>query len=355
MPTDFRRLFELFPLAAYVFEDATGHFLAANDATLEQYGYSRSEFLRLTIFDIRPPEDLPTFRAALHEHIGDIRFRAVLRHRRRDGEVFDAEVCSQPVLFDEQPAHLVVAADVTERENIQRRLAAAHEQLRRVSSRSRARREEDRTRIARELHDQLGQALAGLKIELHWLHTHLIDRPTSGADLAEKIGAMNRLLDDTIWRVRRLSSELRPPVLDKLGLLPAIEWQTQEFTARTGVRVRVRSRLASIDLDRGRATSVFRILQEALTNIGTHAEATAATVAVSKKGHDLRIAITDNGVGLEPAHVTNGRSLGLIGMRERASLLGGTVDIRPHRPRGTRVLIVIPMAERRQTPREDWT
>jgi two-component system, NarL family, sensor histidine kinase UhpB len=258
-------------------------------------------------------------------------------------------------VFEQRPAHLVTAADVTERISAQRRLAEAHEQLRRVSSRARARREEDRTRIARELHDQLGQALASLKIDVHWLQPHLVDRRASEDALAEKLAAMNRTLDDTIWRVRRLSSELRPPVLDQLGLLAAIEWQAAQFAARTGIRTRVRSRVDSIDLDRGRATSVFRIFQEALTNIATHAEATVATNKIWMQGARLFVAITDNGVGIDPEHITNGRSLGLIGMRERASLLGGTVDIRPRRPCGTRVLIEVPLDERRKTPREEWS
>ena len=355
MPTDFRRLFELYPLPTYVFDDATGSIRAVNAAAVEQYGYSPAVFLRLTIYDIRPPEDVATFRAALQAHIADPRFRALLRHRRSNGEIFDVEVCNQPIVFEQRPAHLVTAADVTERISAQRRLAEAHEQLRRVSSRARARREEDRTRIARELHDQLGQALASLKIDVHWLQPHLVDRRASEDALAEKLAAMNRTLDDTIWRVRRLSSELRPPVLDQLGLLAAIEWQAAQFAARTGIRTRVRSRVDFIDLDHGRATSVFRIFQEALTNIATHAEATVATNKIWMQGARLFVAVTDNGVGIDPEHITNSRSLGLIGMRERASLLGGTVDIRPRRPCGTRVLIEVPLDERRKTPREEWS
>jgi PAS domain S-box-containing protein len=351
--TEFRHLFELHPLPTYVFEDATGRILAANAAAIDQYGYSRDQFLQLTIYDIRPPEDVASVRASVEAHSADARFQAVRRHQRATGDVFDVEVCSQPVSFAERAAHLVVATDITDRETVQRRLAEAHEQLRRVSSRARARREEDRTRIARELHDQLGQALAGIKIDLHWLHTHVGDRSAED-EFAGKIAAMDRLLDDTIWRVRRLSSELRPPVLDKLGLLSAIEWQAQEFSARTGIRTRVRSQVASIDLDRGRATSVFRIFQETLTNIATHAAASSATITISLKGSTLLVAISDDGVGMRPEHITNRRSLGLIGMRERASLLGGTVDIRPNRPRGTRVVIAVPLQERRETPREDW-
>jgi PAS domain S-box-containing protein len=355
VPTDFQRLFELSPLPAYVVDDVTLHFLAVNDAAVEQYGHARTDFLRLTIEDIWAVDEVARMRATLREHIGDPRWRGVVRHRRRDGVIFDAEVSSHPVMYEGQPAHFVVAADVTERQTIQTRLGEAHEQLRRISSRARARREEDRTRMARELHDQLGQALAGLKIDLHWLHERIVDRKATDDDLADKIGVMDRLLDDTIWRVRRLSTELRPPVLDKLGLLAAIDWQAEEFGRRTGLRMRVRSAIEFVELDRGRATSVFRMFQEALTNIATHANATAATIRLSTKGGRLILTISDNGVGMRTEHFADRQSLGLLGMRERAALLGGEVEIRPKHPRGTSIVIAIPTADRRQSPREDWT
>jgi PAS domain S-box-containing protein len=354
VPTDFRRLFELSPLPAYVFDDATGKFLAVNTAAVEQYGYAREDFLRRTIEDIWAPDAVASMRATFREHIADPRWKGIVRHRRRSGEMFDAEVSSQPLVYDEQPAHFVVATDVTERHAIQTRLREAHEQLRRASSRARARREEDRTRVARELHDQLGQALAGLKIDLHWLQERILDRRVTDDDLADKIAVMNRLLDDTIWRVRRLSSELRPPVLDKLGLLAAIEWQADEFGKRTGIGTRVRLS-ADVELDRGRATSVFRMFQEALSNISTHANASAVSISLSTKGGRLTLTISDNGVGMRAEHIANEQSLGLIGMRERAALLGGEVDIRHNQPRGTTLVISIPTADRREIAREDWT
>ena len=209
--------------------------------------------------------------------------------------------------------------------------------------------------MARELPMQLGQALAGLKIGLHWLQERIIDRKATDDDLAAKIREMDRLLDDTIWRVRRLSSELRPPVLDKLGLLAAIEWQADEFGQRTGIRTRVRSGVEFVNIDRGRATSIFRMFQEALTNVATHAGATAVTVGLSQKADRLLVTISDNGIGMPTEQFANGQSLGLIGMRERAALLGGEVEIRSKKPRGTTIAIVVPTADRRETPREDWT
>jgi len=172
-------------------------------------------------------------------------------------------VFSQRVVYEGRPALFVLAMDLSERRRLERQLTHSREQLRRILARARALREHDRTRIARELHDQLGQTLAAIKIELSWLADSVAGREPGL--MSEKIASMVALVDETIGRVRRISSELRPAVLDRLGLCAAIEWLAQDFERRTGIPVRFTSRVDDVELDRGRSTGVFRVLQEAFT------------------------------------------------------------------------------------------
>jgi len=356
---DYRALFDLTPLPAYVFDDLTLRFLAVNTAAIERYGYSRDEFLRLSLEDIRPPENRHSLVSSVRDQIDIWKYHGAWRHVTRSGEAFDVEIVSERVTFHDRAAHFVVAMDVTERNRAQQAAAErAHESndlSRRVWARARARREEDRTRLARELHDQLGQALAALKIDLCWLADVAAAGQISEERSLTKIEAMTRLVDDTIWRVRRISGELRPPVLDKLGLIAAIEWEVRAFERRAGVRTIIESTPDHVVLDGGRATAVFRIFQESLANVASHAQATRVTVAVAQEDQRLMLTVTDNGRGIPPQRLAGNDSLGLLGMRERAELIGGTVDVRRQRPRGTRVTVSIPLADRRATPRDDWT
>jgi signal transduction histidine kinase/CheY-like chemotaxis protein len=205
-------------------------------------------------------------------------------------------------------------------------------------------REEERAQLSRTLHDQLGQLLAGMKIDMHWLAAELaLINGLSRDDITGKVGSVVQRLGETIEFVRTTASELRPAVLDELGLLAAIEWQAAEFERRSGIRCRLDTRIDEIDLDRARATAVFRIVQEALMNVLRHAEATHATVTVRRLIRFLNVSVTDNGRGISDRDLANGSSLGLAGMRERATLLGGRLDVRRRSPSGTMVRLTVPL------------
>jgi PAS domain S-box-containing protein len=349
-------LFDLIPLPAYVFDETTTALLAANDAALKRYGYTRDEFLALSAHDLRPAEDRESFDHLLVAHRGDQIFRGTVRHLTKAGAVFDVEIVSHHVEYQGRGARFVVVDDPSERRRIQReaeeRLHESHRQVRRIAARARARREEDRTRLARELHDQLGQSLAGLKMDVFWLRDRL--GAATQVELAGKIESMLALLDETIDRIRRISADLRPPVLDRLGLVPALEWAAEEFARRSEIRVCVDSHVHDVSLDRGRSTAVFRIVQEALTNAATHAHAAAIDVLLEVRNGQLVVQVHDDGAGIPPAALTNGESLGLLGMHERASLLGGTATLAPGASGGTVVTLSVPLADRRRLPREDW-
>ena len=211
------------------------------------------------------------------------------------------------------------------------------DQMRALSERVEAVREDERTGIARELHDELGQALTALKLDLAWLARRIAGSPPAAGKIAEMIGTADELL----LAVRRISAELRPGILDAVGLPAALEWQGEEFAARTGIECRVRSAVGDLDIDRGLATAMFRIFQEALTNVARHAGATAVEVDLRVEGGRLRLAVSDDGVGLPDIRRRSG--LGLLGMRERARRLGGECVIRDREPRGTVVELDLPL------------
>jgi PAS domain S-box-containing protein len=355
--TDEYLLFDLIPAPAYIFDDQTLGFLAVNAEAIGRYGYSPSEFAAMSVLDLRPVQDRALFHAWWAETAGWPKYTGGFRHVTRSGHVVAVEVVSQRVIYHGRAAHFVVVTDVTKRNSARSGAEARHRDaldlVRRMSARARARREEDRTRVARELHDQLGQALAAVKIDLCWLAAHLTTPTPSRQVMKQKIDMMTGLVDETIVRVRRISSDLRPAVLDKLGLLAAIEWHLEAFERQSGVRTKLTSSVEHIDIDGGRATAVFRIVQEAMSNVAAHARATRVAVAITQDDRQLRLTVTDNGTGIAAGHSVSRGSLGLRGMHERAELLDGTVDVRPHRPRGTLVNITIPLGERRQLPRKE--
>jgi PAS domain S-box-containing protein len=238
-----------------------------------------------------------------------------------------------------------VAEDITDRKQAEERLKTSSEQLRALSASLQSTREKEATRIARQIHDELGGPLAGLRWELEALEKmiHEPADPERVKMMDEKLAAMVGLTDTTINVVRRVASELRPSILDDLGLSEAIEWQTQQFQARTGIECRCDCSFPSIPLGDEQSTAVFRIVQEALTNILRHAQATQVRVAMQEEAGMFVVTVADNGCGISPAEVLNRGSLGLLGMQERAHLFGGRVDIVGLKGAGTTLHIRVPL------------
>ena len=223
------------------------------------------------------------------------------------------------------------------------------EQLRALSVRIEGAREEERTGIAREIHDELGQALTALKFDLAWIARRVAGPVTDAkvsAALGERLRAMMTMTDEVIQRVRRISSDLRPGVLDDLGLFAAIEWQAQQFEKRTGVTCLVRSNIGDRRLERGLSTALFRVFQEAITNTARHANASRIDGLLETQGERLRLEVRDDGVGLPAGVVSSPTSLGLLGMKERLRRFGGTVTVASDpNGRGTCVTVEVPFAD----------
>lgn len=214
------------------------------------------------------------------------------------------------------------------------------EHLRALASRLQSIREEERTTVAREVHDQLGQALTGLKLDLSVLARRL---PENQKRLANHIKSMETFVEDTIHLVRKIATDLRPGVLDDFGLIAAIEWQVEDFKNRTGIQSELSSTLEDSDLSRDLATALFRILQETLTNIVRHAHATRAKIGIKEDDGVIVMTVEDNGKGITEREVYDPKSLGLLGIRERALIFGGEVRITGTRGRGTTVMVRIPL------------
>jgi signal transduction histidine kinase len=192
--------------------------------------------------------------------------------------------------------------------------------------------------VAREIHDELGQALTVLKLELSWLQA----KPQHNRrEFRKKVKSMMDHVDNTIQTMRKIVSDLRPSILDDLGLIPAIEWQVKEFQKRTGIRTRFRSNVDEADITSERSAAVFRVVQEALTNIMRHANAKTVKVELKKEKGLLKISVSDDGQGMTDDTITDLKSLGIVGMRERTFRIGGNFKIHSTPGSGTRVEIVL--------------
>lgn len=249
------------------------------------------------------------------------------------------------VLVEERTAELESANEQLQQEIVERKraeedLRQSQEQLRDLALHLQHIREEERSRIAREIHDELGQALTALKMDVHWLGLRL---PTDQQVQMHKIKSMSGLIDTTVQAVRRISSELRPGLLDDLGLTAAIEWQAQEFCSRAGLRCDIRSEPEDIILDQARSIALFRIFQEALTNIARHAQATQVEVILEENTETVEMEIRDNGKGITAEQLVASKSFGILGIQERVHALGGELSISGAPDQGTIVHVSLPL------------
>ena len=264
---------------------------------------------------------------------------------RADGQEFPIEASISQTAVGGAKLFTVIVRDITERKAAAEALSRSAQQLRALTIRMQQAREEEAMRIARELHDQLGRCLTAMKMDVHGIQRGLTGGLGEGSyrALIEKVNRMNQTLDETVHTVRRISAELRPGVLDDLGLAAAIEWQARDFQARSGVSCAVRLPEEDLPLRRDQATALFRIFQESLTNVARHAQATKIWVNLSEEEGAVVLEVEDDGVGISPARLAEHHSLGLLGMRERVAAFDGEIEFAGVPGQGTTVVVRMPV------------
>jgi PAS domain S-box-containing protein len=274
---------------------------------------------------------------ATSRRMGDPR---VLYGLRASGEEFPIEASISQHIEDGRKLFTVILRDITERVRAEDALRESREELRQLALASQSVREQEKSRIARELHDELAQSLTALKMDAAWLREHL---PPGEEPLVKKLSDIELLLDGTVAATRRISSDLRPLVLDDLGLGPAVEWLIQKFTERNGIACELELGPPDLELQDPYATAVFRILQESLTNAARHAHASRVDVSISVAQGGIELSVRDDGRGFSPDDPRKPGSYGLMGLRERAYLLGGEVNIESRPGLGTTIDVRIPL------------
>ncbi len=258
----------------------------------------------------------------------------------RDGHSFPVEISVSEIKMDESYVFTGIIRDITQRKQAERELIGSRERLRNLNNQLQSVREEEKTRIAREIHDELGQALTALKFDISW-----VGKKYSNEDpmVIEKTRSMKELIENTIKVVQRIATELRPQMLDIMGLSETLKWQNKEFQKRTGVICELTIDPDEIIVDPERSTALFRIYQEALTNVARHAKAGRVHTSLKKELNHLVLEIQDDGVGMDEKIVDNPHSLGLIGIRERVLIWRGKFDLRSAQGKGTTLTINIPL------------
>jgi PAS domain S-box-containing protein len=291
-----------------------------------------------SMLDLVWPDDHPKLDALLRR-AAQRNCRGEIRLQSRKGAPLSVHLSLNPLRLDSTRAVCLIASDLSETKRAEQELRASTEQLRNLAAHLLSVREEERARISREVHDELGQSLTAVKMDLAWLAGRL---PGRNGQMLKRIHSTRQLADSIIQSIRRISTELRPAVLD-LGLAAAVEWQVQEFQARSGIQCKVRLLTREVVASNA-STAMFRIFQETLTNVARHAKATRAEVVLQKQRDRLVLLIHDNGRGFDQADPSLSKSLGLLGMRERAAILGGQVNISSAPGKGTTVTAWIPLA-----------
>lgn len=334
-------------MEAIIMVDGDQRVLLFNPMAETLFGWRAAEAIGRQLGDFIPQR----FRAAHEAHVQRFGVTGVSERQmgvqrtlyglRRDGSEFPIEASISQTTDGGSRFYTVMLRDTTERVRAEDALRRSREELEQLSGGILTAREEEKRRIARELHDDLGQRLSALKMDLVMLASDVAESRDPPV-LAKKIAAMHAVIDDTVASVRRIATDLRPALLDELGMVPAIEWLASDFSSRYGLAVSV----AGTDdkVPEKIAVAVFRIVQEALSNVVQHAGASRATVSIDREEAQLRLEIRDNGSGRQerPARNGQGASLGLLGIRERARLLGGDVFVESAPNEGFSLIVYFP-------------
>ena len=319
--------------------DKSGNFYIVNSAGSKMTGYSVEELMHMNIYDLAEPEDLKSNPFHFEEMMNEKGTTTERKMLRKDGTVTDVEVSAK---FLSDRRFLAFVKDITNRKKADEELKASYQSIRTLTSHLQNIREEERTHIAREIHDELGQQLTVLKMDLSWLNKKVYHLADEAVKL--RMNDILSMLNETVNTVRRISSDLRPSLLDDLGLEVAVEWQLNEFEKRSGIKTSFTTDKTGVKLSKDITIGLFRILQESITNVARHAEATEVNVSLQWISNTVILQITDNGIGFESEVIKSKKTLGILGMQERTVMMGGEYKIKSVTGGGTTVEVIIPIA-----------
>lgn len=319
--------------------DRHGKFLRWNENFEKVSGYKAAEIKNMHPTDFFDGNEKQLLTERINEVFekgnAEVKANFFTRNKERLTYFFNG----RKVIFNGVEYLIGMGIDISEQAEAERRLTQRTDEIRKLTEYLQHIREEERTNISREIHDVLGQQLTGLKMDSSWLRK----RYDEDAEAKQRISEMIALIDDTIKTVRRISMQLRPGILDDLGLIAALDWQGSEFEKRTGIKTSFSSNVADLELPEKLATNVFRIFQEALTNVARHANATKVETHLELANGCLELTIRDNGIGIDVAGIGHTNSLGIIGMKERARMFCGHLNFEQDQHGGTIVHLNIPL------------
>jgi PAS domain S-box-containing protein len=346
----FRTLLE-FALDAFILSNSEGEIVQINDQAEILFGYDRHELIgrSIDVLVVAHPEDSPLEYPTSNWGSLDSSKLPDVFCRRKDGSEFPAEINHSPLQTDRELLSMSLIHDLSDRRAVERALEESNRRLRDFGARNEAVREADKKHIAREVHDELGQVLTALRMDTSILKMRF------GAlhpDLVDKVQDMKVLIDRAILAVRNVAMNLRPAALD-MGLVSAIQWLALDFTKNTNIACLLHLKDDHIELDDSRSIVVFRIVQESLTNIARYASATQVDISLRCRDNMLQARVQDNGRGFDVSSAAQSRTMGLLGMRERALTLGGLLDLASSPGQGTCINLSVPIKfDRRRVDRD---
>jgi PAS domain S-box-containing protein len=340
-------LFNNNPMPMWMLSFPDRNFIDVNTAAILHYGYSKEEFLKMNANDIRPESEKAKFRAEIIEGAHQQTYNGTWRHKKKNGEVIWAEILAHDIIYEGNQVRLILANNIDQKIKAEEKLQQSYQQIRQLATHLQNIREQERTSIAREIHDELGQQLTGLKMQVSWLHKKMSWQEPA---IKDKYAATLQLIEDTIHSVRKISTSLRPSMLDDLGLLAAMEWQNNEFEKRSGISTEFINLTGNFQISAQYATGLFRIFQESLTNVARHAEAKKIKTVIQYANQQLQLTITDNGKGFVVSNIGSKKTLGLFGMKERTMEMGGSYEIISAPGKGTTVSVTIPIQQEADKP-----
>ncbi len=335
----YKLLFENNPMPMYMVIEGTFIVVDVNAAALKQYGYSRPEFMALNAAKLLHPDEISRMKSdTQHPEFHDQQYRGIWKHLRKDGSTVLTEVTTHDVFYQNKAVRLVLANNVTEQQIAKEKLEESYDSIRKLTEYLQNIREEERLHISREIHDELGQLLTVLKMDVSWLNKK-IDAPEG--PIRAKITELLGLIDTTVKTVRRIASELRPTLLDDLGIQAAMEWHLEEFERRSGIHQNFDPPGREVSVDDSQKIGLFRIFQESLTNVARHSGGKNVNVSLKEDDNLVILTIQDDGKGFDEES-TRKNTLGLLGMKERTKVMGGEYTIQSEPGNGTTVKVVVP-------------